>query len=429
MALEENTRLRRAVEQVLPPLMIEELALEVGALKRRRKLRIALFVQTLVLGFGVASGRSLSGFRRLYQRMTHERIARSSFYQRFSGDLVALMKRLLDRAVQQSRKTSHLAGALDSFLEVLAIDSSIVRVSPKLAKEWPGAWPNHSPATVKITAVTNVVGRDLRRLRLVPGSRHDMHMLEPGRWAKNRLLVFDLGFFGARLFKEVDDAGGFFLSRLKKNAHPTVSGTFDASDEKLVGHRLNEAQKRRSKGLIDVVASMRYSHRPVNHRKLHAEFRVIAIWSDKNQTWHRYVTNAPPEMLPAKLCSAIYAARWEVELLFEELKSQYRLEEFRSNNGDVNLCFILAALLSLLVSRKLHAAVAGGLRRRRIPHDRWSRLFSSVATDLLRLCANRDDDGTLARELLFFLKSEAPDPNRKRCLLAERSSLGITAFA
>ena len=429
MAHEEDTRLQHAVEKVLPPLVIEDLAREVGALRRDRKLRMALFVQTLVLGFGVASGRSLSGFRRLYQRMTHERIARSSFYQRFSGELVQLMKRLLERAIQQSRKTSHLAGALDSFREVLAIDSSIVRVSPKLAEEWPGAWPNHSPATVKITAVTNVVGRDFRRLRMVPGSRHDMHLLEPGRWAKNRLLVFDLGFFGARIFKEVDDAGGFFLSRLKKNAHPTVSRAFEKDDEKLVGFRLHEAQQQASKPVIDVIASMKYSHRPRDHRKREVDFRVIAIWSDATQTWHRYVTNAPPEMLPAKLCSAIYASRWEVELLFKELKSQYRMEEFRSNNGNVNLCFIYAALLSLLVSRKLHAAVASSFRSRRVPHDRWSRLFAAISTELLRLCANRDAGGTLTGELLFFLKSEAPDPNRNRHLLVERSSLGITAFA
>lgn len=38
-------------------------------------------------------------------------------------------------------------------------------------------------------------------------------------------------------------------------------------------------------------------------------------------------TNIPSEALSARDVAATYAVRWEVELLFKELKSQYRLDQ------------------------------------------------------------------------------------------------------
>lgn len=428
MAQNKSRAIRAAVESVLPEALIEELARQHGVLRRQRKLDLVLFIRALVLGFAAHSGRSLCGFRRLYQRIAGVTIARSSFHARFTEDLVSMLRALVEKSLEGAQQTRHLSGALSAFLEVLAIDSSIVRVTPKLAAQWPGAWAHHSPAAVKLTAVTNVVGRDLRRVRMVPGSRHDIHLLDVGSWLVDRLVVFDLGFYSAKVFQHIDGQGGYFLSRLRKAANPFIIESFENSGGEAVGYRLKEWQVRTTESVIDVEAKMTYQDRPLKLRKFSVPFRVVALWHEPSQTWHRYITNAPPEMLPAKLCSAIYASRWEIELLFKELKSQYRIEEFASKSGPVNLSLICAALLTLIVSRRLHQAIAATCRRRAVPHDRWSRLFSSIAHDLLRICS-RKNGGTLARETWFYLKMEAPDPNRNRALLAERSSMGVCAFA
>lgn len=275
---------------------------------------------------------------------------------------------------------------------------------------------------MKITAVTNVVGRDLRRIRLSPGSRH-----ESGSWLKDRLIVFDLGFFKAELFKEIDAAGGYFLCRLKKQSNPWILGNYVEDGTEVIGKRLKEAQNDSSTNVIDVEAKMTYQVRPNKNRKFSVPFRVVAIRSDDGSCWHRYVTNAPPEMLAARRLSAVYAACWEIELLFKELKSQCRMEEFRSKNGAANLCLIAAALLSLVVSRRLQRVVAAHVKHRRIPHDRWSKLFRETAAQVLSLCEL--DRPRETKALLEFWRTEAPDPNRNRPLLAERSSMGVCAFA
>ena len=134
MALCEDTEFSRAVERVLPAAKIQQLGEETGTVRRRRKLDLVLFVRTLVPGFGAPGGRSLAGFRRLYQRIADVTIARSSFHQRFTDGLVELMRRLLESALRSTRSTRHLGGAFDAFFEVLSIDSSIVRVAPGLAR-------------------------------------------------------------------------------------------------------------------------------------------------------------------------------------------------------------------------------------------------------------------------------------------------------
>jgi len=61
---------------------------------------------------------------------------------------------------------------------------------------------------------------------------------------------------------------------------------------------------------------------------------------------------ARKEFFPADLAE-IYRCRWEVELLFRELKTQYELDEFDTSDEHVVRILLYAALLSLLVSRDL----------------------------------------------------------------------------
>ena len=132
-------------------------------------------------------------------------------------------------------------------------------------------------------------------------------------------------------------------------------------------------------------------------------------------------------MLRAEACSAIDAARWEIELMFKEMKSEDRLNEFSSKSPEVNLTLIYASLLSFVLSKRLRRVVAQLERKRVLPHDRWARVLRNSASELLAVvCSKRNS--RLASRLLEFWRKEAPDPNRNRDLLAERSSKGLCAF-
>jgi IS4 transposase len=342
------------------------------------------------------------------------------------------MRRLTVDALEASAaKCNKLRDAFKPFVEVLAIDSSLVRLHAGLKKQYPSVWTNHTEASAKLTIVTNVVGRGPKTLTINPGSRSDVHLLGPGKWLRGRLIIFDLGFYQARLFKSIDDHGGYFLSRLRKQGNPTVIKSYRHGQKFLEGKKLREHQDAVSQDIIDIEGEVTYALKrdKVTHHT--ARFRIIAVYNYNLRCWHRYITNAPPQLLPAENVTALFAARWEIELLFRELKTVYRLADMPSGNLCATQALLYAAVLTLLTSRKLLQLVRkrATLPLHRFPIDRWARLFASVACDLLSLLAARRCDEQRSYKLLEFLCREAPDPNRSRLLLAERAQNGTMMFA
>jgi len=77
---------------LLPRSRLEELARESGMMRRRRKVDPTAMLWTLTLGFGAGSDRSLSGLRRMYQRVTGVSLVPSAFYDRFTLGLVRFLR-------------------------------------------------------------------------------------------------------------------------------------------------------------------------------------------------------------------------------------------------------------------------------------------------------------------------------------------------
>jgi hypothetical protein len=118
----------------------------------------------------------------------------------------------------------------------------------------------------------------------------------------------------------------------------------------------------------------------------------------------------------------IYAARWEVELFFRELKLTHRLEQLPTRKRFVAESLIYAALLSLLLSRRLCQRLLP--QKRPFAPERWARLFATFALDILALFLARRPSTTLERRLARVLRREAPDPNARRPNLLHRVQLG-----
>jgi len=122
--------------------------------------------------------------------------------------------------------------------------------------------------------------------------------------------------------------------------------------------------------------------------------RVVGVRNEDADDYHLYVTNlSREEFFPADLAQ-IYRCRWEVELLFRELKTQYDLDEFDTSNEDVVKILLYAALLSLLVSRELLELVTeqagdGSCFRRSAGRRPSGRTPSSSSTNSASISATR----------------------------------------
>jgi putative transposase len=418
MAQEHSIEVRRVLSSVVSPGRLKATAREEGFVRRGRKVDPVAFFWTLVLGFGAGPGKSLASLRRCYEAHTGVALVPSAFYDRFTPALARWLWRVLVEVLHKAQGPAlALRGRLAPFVDLLAVDGTVVRLHDLLEKAYPACRTNHTKAAAKLTVVMSVVGKGAHSVQLSPERRHDSKLLRVGAWVKDRLLVFDLGYYGYRLFETIGRHGGYFVTRLKTNANPTLVRVLGGTkaDQALAGGPLQDVLARLRRPVLDAVVRVRYANK--RGRQVHAEFRLVALRDDERKTYRLYITNVPPERLSAEDIAKIYALRWEIEILFRQLKTQFRLDQMPSANPHVVHALLYATLLTLAVSRAFLAALRNcrAAPAGRTPHERFAAVFATLAQALLALLlAGRRRAKRRERDLLFIMLQEAVDPNLAR---------------
>ena len=430
MARSKSTPLRTALSRLFPAALLRRMARETGTVRRHRRVDPVNLFWVVVLGVG-GSERSFAELRRSYEKVTGKTISASSFYNRFTPAFTRFLRELLGVGLEKLIHCAEgAAAALGEIKDILCVDSTIVRLHDALAACWPACRTNHTLAAVKLHTVLNVRGKGPERVKITSERVHDGPVLRAGQWVKGRLLLFDLGYFRYSLFAAIARHGGFFLTRLKDNANPTLQRLHRSYRGRAIaveGLGLQQIRSRLRRAVVDAEAEICFQKQRYAGRRSKGTMRVriVGLWDESHSMYHWYITNLPLE-IKAEEIGKLYSARWMIELLFRELKSSYKLESIPSRKSHVVEAFLYASLLTLLASRALLLAVRrwGALGERRTPLERWARLFVSATPELLALVL---DPVAMARTrehpLLRFFLAEAPDPNRKRRLLPERAGL------
>ncbi len=437
MAHAQRIALRQQLTSLVPAARVRSRARELGVVVRERRVDIVALVWALALGFGAGSERTIAGLRRAFGRATRVHLVPSAFYDRFTPALARLMKTLVADVLDAIVPPAHaLCGEFAAFRDVLAIDSTVIRLHDLLAKSFAACRTNHTLAAAKFHVVMNVAGRGLRSVKLTGERVHDGPVLRAGPWVRGKLLLFDLGYYRFQLFDRIAQEGGYFLSRLKDGANPIITAVYRTEGGRgvaLVGERLQDVLGRLRRPVLDVEVEVTFRRRAYKGSRhgARARFRLVGVRNEASGRYHLYLTNVPPETLPAERVAALYAARWCVELLFREWKQSYRLDDLPSSKRHVVETLLYASILTLAASRALHRAIAARRKKlaHRLPEERWAAVFAVVALDLLRVLvgasARRRE---LAREVERFLCHEAIDPNVGRRLLLQRVGSGAALW-
>ena len=151
-------------------------------------------------------------------------------------------------------------------------------------------------------------------------------------------------------------------------------------------------------------------------------FNDIEVSFDRNaeaEEHHFYMTNIPPDILDASEIGAIYAARWEIELIFKELKSRYALDMITTKSPYVIEALIWISILTLLISRKVYSVVRKlnpDAKMVRFTQLRWSAIFVENSSRLLSTILDHLGIEQDFSTVLNVYSSEALDPhiNRER---------------
>lgn len=144
---------------LFPPEWLRDKAKETGLIKRELKIDPVYIFWSLSIGYGVFLQRTLAALKRDHERFSKQILSDSSWYYRFTPELVAFLRECVVRGVEYSAQEPGrtLSDRLSPFEDVLIQDSTIVRLHSKLAKIWPATRSRKVAAGVKVSVLTSAV--------------------------------------------------------------------------------------------------------------------------------------------------------------------------------------------------------------------------------------------------------------------------------
>ncbi|MFW6122588.1 MAG: IS4 family transposase [Petrotogales bacterium] len=423
-----NPVIEAELNKLFSPEWLRKIAKETGLIKRERKIDPVLIFWVLVLGFGVQLQRTLASLHREYEERGSIDLSRSSFYERFSPELVRFLHVCVVHGIENLAESYHhvLKEKLSVFKDLLIQDSTIIRVHEKLAKKWPAVRTRKAAADVKVSVLVSAVSDGVKRVMIYGERMSEIKTLRIGPWIKDRILLLDLGFYKHQVFTRVKENGGFFVSRLKGNADPLVVQTYSVCRGRSInvtGKHVSEILLKLKRKILDVEVEISFRRRKYNGKTRGdiERFRLVAVYNKEEQKYHTYLTNISAEILDAEEIAQLYGARWHVELIFKELKSRYGIDILPTSNPEIVKALLWVGILTLLVSRKVYWIVCSNNLDKavRYTHLRWATIFAEKSSRLMDWVLDYAGLNPDLIEHYNVYESQALDPNVNRKRLTD----------
>jgi len=403
---------------------LRSLGKDTGLVKRERKIDPFVMFWVLTLSFGVRLQRTLASLKRSYEKEADTNLSDSSWYYRFTPELVSFLKECVIHGIQYmaTDQTHNLNKKLDKFKDVKIQDSTIIRLHKSQSKLYPATRSKGEAAGVKVATLVSVVANGPQRLGIYSESTNDLKTIMVGPWVKDKILLIDLGFYKFQLFTRIKENGGYFVSRLKNNANPLIIGvnrSWRGRSIDVTGQYLKDVLPRLRREILDVEIEVSFRRRSYKGKRRSdtERFRLVAAFNEEEGKYHTYITNINSDILDPEDLAKLYGARWDIELMFKELKSKYALDVINTKNPQIIEALIWVAILTLLISRRIYTLVRrrnAGKKLVRFTQLRWSIIFAENASDQLTAVLNyagiQRDFNTLAD----VYNSQALDPHVNR---------------
>jgi IS4 transposase len=160
---------------------------------------------------------------------------------------------------------------------------------------------------------------------LTEGKRHEVNVARTLKLPKESIVVMDRGYNDYGLFEAWDEAGVYFVTRMKTNARYRVEADLTGEQP--------------SAGVI--------SDQVVRLGDMDRELRRIE-WRDPD-TGEVFVFLTNHFAFAASTIAAIYRERWQIEIFFRTLKQNLRIKTFVGTSANAVRIQIWTALLAMLL--------------------------------------------------------------------------------
>jgi hypothetical protein len=333
-------------------------------------------------------------------------MTREAMHARFTPQAEAFLGTCLQYALNQCVKETHpiKTALLDPFKRVLIFDSSSWDVDPHLADGLPGSGGGASAANCKLQVGYEYKHGELGFFKIDPGTRPDNayttqlpSFLQPGD-----LALFDQGYFKLETLSQIAQKRVFFLTRFLVKTTIRKAETSEPIDLENALYRLPgntyefQVIMGGRNGLPEVrcrLFCLRVSEKAANERrrKLLKEARKKGRTPSKTHLalcdWTLLVTNVAETNLPVEMAWRLYSLRWQIELLFKQLKSVLAIHRSQTRKNISRLkCEIYGKLILAVLIHRVHAYLNNifwNRANRELSFDKFYKRFQERAFTVL----------------------------------------------
>jgi hypothetical protein len=229
-----NEKKTIALEKVLSSLIniegLSELSREHGFIKRQRNLKALELLSTLIVCCSSKSVQWLSQIHRATCGLRKRRISYKPFHNPLRKPALGefLQSTLSHLMSQGYRSTLCLSGKLkNKFKDIQIHDGSSFGLKESLASAFPGRFTTITPAAVELHCTLSLFGSVPNTVILAADSESEAQHRPRPESLKEVLFLGDRAFEGRDYFMQIQNNGGFYLVRGKKNIKPLVVKAYD----------------------------------------------------------------------------------------------------------------------------------------------------------------------------------------------------------
>lgn len=192
---------------------------------------------------------------------------------------------------------------------------------------------------IKVHTIINVDEVVPKMIWITNASTNDHVLLKKLRFDSNTIYVFDKGYNDYKAFKMFDENKTCFVTRIRDNA------VYQTLENQEIGSNIHSGV------LEDTIIELTVKDEAKSKLKL----RKVRFYDRALKREFEFISNLF-DMRP-DLIAAIYKIRWQIELLFKQLKKNFPLKYFLGDNENAIkiqvYCVLIANLLMAVVQKQL----------------------------------------------------------------------------
>ncbi|HDR7320997.1 TPA: IS4 family transposase [Bacillus toyonensis] len=366
----------------LTPSFLEELAKELGFVKRKRKFSGTELATICIWVSQRTASDSLVRLCSQLHAATGTLMSPEGLNKRFDQKAVEFLKYIFSTLWKSKLcKTSAISStALIHFQRIRILDATIFQIPKHLASTYPGSGGCAQTAGIKIQLEYDLHSGQFLNFQVGPGKNNDktfgtecLDTLQPGD-----LCIRDLGYFSLEDFDQMDQRGVYYISRLKlnhtvytKNPFPEYfrNGTVKKKSQYIqvdLEHIMNtlkpgqtyeikEAYIGKDQKLFTRVIIYRLTDKQLQERRKkqsYTESKKGITYSEKSKRLtgiNIYVTNTPWEIVPMEQIHDFYSLRWQIEIIFKTWKSLFQIHHWQNIKQERLECHVYGKLIAIFI--------------------------------------------------------------------------------